>query len=178
MSRFENVPILLLDGVSLSLDGKVFVISGKKGKLSFNIPNEVELIQEEKSFKFKLKKAKDNKSKSLIGLSYRMANNMIKGVSEGFTKKLEFNGVGYRIAVKGQVLNMQLGYSHDINYNIPQEVEIEVNKNLIIVKGIDKELVGRVADKIKSFRPIEPYKGKGIKYTNQYVIRKVGKAAK
>ena len=103
---------------------------------------------------------------------------MILGVSKGFEKKLEFSGVGYRVAVKGKTLNLQLGYSHDINYNFPEMIEIETTSNSILVKGIDKELVGRVADKIKSFRPIEPYKGKGIKYLGQYVIRKAGKSGK
>jgi large subunit ribosomal protein L6 len=114
---------------------------------------------------------------SLWGLFGRLISNMIKGVTEGFSKQLEVNGVGYKAALKGKVLNLQLGYSHPIDYDIPNDIEIKVEKNLITILGADKQKVGQVAAEIRLLRKPEPYKGKGIKYIDEVIRRKVGKAA-
>ena len=178
MSRYAKIPIEIAPEVEVLLDNTTVKAKGAKGELSFTLPQAVKVIKEDKWMRVGLKTETDKKSNSFVGLTFKMINNMIIGVSKGFEKTLEFSGVGYRMAVKGNVLNMQLGFSHDVNYEIPPGIQVEVKQSSLTVSGIDKELVGRVADKIKSFRPIEPYKGKGIKYLGQYVLRKVGKAGK
>ena len=176
MSRYSKIPIYIADGVEIEFDSDKIKAKGSKGELSFKLPAFVNVVKENNLVRVNLKDENDTKNKSFVGLTFKMINNMIIGVTKGFEKILEFNGVGYRMSIKGNVLNMQLGFSHDINYNIPQAIKVEVKQSTLIVSGIDKELVGRVADKIKSFRPIEPYKAKGIKYSGQYVLRKAGKA--
>ena len=116
-----------------------------------------------------------NKSKALWGLTRTLVNNMVTGVTQGFTKKLEFTGVGYKASVSGSVLTLNLGYSHPIEYTLPEGVEAKVGKNTIDLTGINKELVGFAAAKIRSFRPPEPYKGKGVRYADEVIIRKAGK---
>jgi large subunit ribosomal protein L6 len=107
-----------------------------------------------------------------------LAANIVKGLTVGFSKQLEINGVGYRAAVKGKVLNLQLGHSHDINYDIPEGLEMSVEKNVITIKGSDNQQVGQAAAEIRAFRPPEPYKGKGVKYMDEHIVRKAGKTAK
>ena len=124
-------------------------------------------------------KVGENREASAFWGTYRaLANNMVIGLTKGFEKKLEFSGVGYRASVKGDVLELQLGFSHPINYKIPTELTITVEKNTISIKGSDKQLVGQVAAEIRGYRPPEPYKGKGIKYVDEHIIRKAGKTAK
>jgi len=119
----------------------------------------------------------EKQSRAYWGTYRALLANIVEGLDKGFTKSLEFNGVGYKAQMKGRVLNMQLGYSHDINYDVPEGVEVTVEKNTIIVKGHNKQQVGQVAAEIREFRPPEPYKGKGIKYSDEEIIRKAGKAA-
>ncbi len=178
MSRYSKIPISIPEGIEIQLNDNRVRVKGDKGELFFLIPSSIKIVKEEKSILVNLREKNDLKSNNFIGLTFKMITNMIIGVSKGFDKNLEFSGVGYKMALKGNVLNMQLGFSHDINYEIPSDINVLVKQNALTVSGIDKELVGRVADKIKSFRPIEPYKAKGIKYTGQHVLRKVGKSGK
>ena len=119
----------------------------------------------------------DNQSAAFWGTYRSLFNNIIIGLNEGFKKSLEINGVGYRAAMQGKVLNLQLGFSHDINYDIPEGINVTVEKNVITISGSDKQTVGQVAAEIRDFRPPEPYKGKGVKYTDETIIRKAGKSA-
>ena len=176
MSRYENFPLKITENVEVEIKEGIVKAKGAKGELSFNLPEGVGVIREDRVMRVNQASDKDPKIKSSIGLAYKVIGNIIEGVNKGFQKVLVFSGVGYRMSMKGKVLNMQLGFSHDINYTPPEGVEIKVEKSKVVVQGIDKELVGRVADKIKRYRPIEPYKGKGIKYENQHVHRKAGKA--
>lgn len=123
-------------------------------------------------------KALDQKT-AHFGSTYRaLANNIIEGLDKGFSKQLEINGVGYRAAIKGKVLELNLGFSHPIQYDIPEGIEMSVEKNVLTIKGIDKQQVGQIAANIRSFRPPEPYKGKGVKYTDEVIVRKAGKTSK
>ena len=178
MSRYAKIPIFIPEGIEIQLGDNKVQVKGIKGELSFATPLPVKVVEKEGSIWVNLKKESDNKNKSFIGLTFKMITNMIIGVTKGFEKNLEFSGVGYKMVIKENVLNMQLGFSHDINYEVPTGVNVLVKQNTLTVSGIDKELVGRVADKIKSFKAIEPYKAKGIKYSGQYVLRKVGKSGK
>ena len=157
--------------------GSILNIDGPLGKQSLNIDTKVfDLdIKEGKEISIKPKKINDD-IKRLWGMNRSLVNNAIIGTSSGYEKTLELTGVGYRAALKGKQLNLQLGFSHDINFDIPENIKITVEKQTIIkINGIDKQLVGTVAAKIKTFRPPEPYKGKGIKEVGQYILRKEGK---
>jgi len=176
MSRIGKKPVTIAKGIEVSLDGTAIV--AKKGKLEKRLEThgrvEVQIEGEEVTFA----PVGETKESSAFWGTYRaLFNNIIIGLDKGFQKSLEINGVGYRAAVKGKVLNLQLGFSHDIDFPIPEGVEITVEKNLIHIKGTDKQIVGQVAAKIRSFRPPEPYKGKGVKYVDETIIRKAGKAA-
>jgi len=176
MSRIGKKPVTIAKGIEVSLDGTAIV--AKKGKLEKRLEThgrvEVQIEGEEVIFA----PIGETKESSAFWGTYRaLFNNIIIGLDKGFQKSLEINGVGYRAAVKGKVLNLQLGFSHDIDFPIPEGVEIAVEKNLIHIKGTDKQIVGQVAAKIRSFRPPEPYKGKGVKYVDETIIRKAGKAA-
>ena len=136
---------------------------------------EVEIIDNQIIFRQK----GENRASSAFWGTYRaLTQNMIVGLTKGFEKRLEINGVGYRAAVKGKVLELQLGFSHPINYNIPEGIEVAVEKNIISIKGSDKQKVGQVAAEIRAFRPPEPYKGKGVKYVDEVILRKAGKTGK
>jgi len=177
MSRIGKKPVTVANGIDVSLDGTTLV--AKKGKLEKQLEThgrvEVSIDGNEVTFS----KVGDSKESSAFWGTYRaLFNNIIIGLDQGFKKSLEINGVGYRAAVQGKVLNLQLGFSHDINYDIPEGVEVTVEKNLIHLKGADKQTIGQVAAEIRSFRPPEPYKGKGVKYTDETIIRKAGKSAK
>lgn len=179
MSRYHKMLLSVPNGVDVKFeeDSSVFLVKGPKGELSFTLVPHV-LIKKESGGLRVVLRDESSRLTQFVGLTFRMIQNMFLGVTSGFEKVLEFNGVGYRMAVKGEILNMQLGYSHDINYPIPKGVELEVKDQKLTVKGVDKELVGRVADEIKRYRPVEPYKGKGIRYAGQRVIRKAGKSSK
>ena len=177
MSRIGRKPIPLIKGVKIDqTDGHVKVV-GPKGELSANVPPTIKV--EIKNEQVLVSRFSDEKSKkSLHGTWRALLNNMMKGVSEGYLKKLEIVGVGYKAELKGKKMQLALGYSHPILFEPPQNIKLEVpHPTNIIVSGIDKQLVGQVASKIRSFRPPEPYKGKGIKYEGEYIRRKAGKAA-
>ena len=177
MSKIGKINITIPEKVKVAINGSILNIDGPLGKHSLNIDTKVfDLdIKEGKEISIKPKKINDG-IKRLWGMNRSLVNNAIIGTSSGYEKILELTGVGYRAALKGKQLNLQLGFSHDINFDIPENIKITVEKQTIIkINGIDKQLVGTVAAKIKTFRPPEPYKGKGIKEVGQYILRKEGK---
>ena len=177
MSKIGKINIPIPDKVKVLLSGNIVNIEGPLGKKSLNIDLDVfDLkIDEGKEVSIKPKKI-DQNSKRLWGMNRSLLNNAIIGASKGYEKTLELVGVGFRAALKGRQLNMQLGFSHDINFDIPEGIKIAVEKQTILkISGPDKQLVGMVASQIRSIRPPEPYKGKGIKEQGQYILRKEGK---
>ena len=175
MSRVGSKEIMIPDTVKVNMQDGIFMAEGPMGKLESPLNENIEVNIEENIIKMKPK----SENKSLLpfwGLQRNIVNNIIVGVSEGFSKKLEMNGVGYRATLKGKVLELMLGFSHPINYDIPEDISVSVDKqNNIEIKGPNKQLVGQTAAEIRSFRGPEPYKGKGIKYVDEYVNRKEGK---
>ena len=177
MSKIGKINISIPEKVKVILSGNIINIEGPLGKKSLNIDLDIfDLnINDGKEVMIKPKKNNQN-TKRLWGMNRSLINNAIIGASKGYEKNLELTGVGYRAALKGNILNLQLGFSHDINFNIPEGIKIQVEKqNFLKITGTDKQIVGMVAAKIKSLRPTEPYKGKGIKEQGQYVLRKEGK---
>ena len=177
MSKIGKINISIPEKVKVILSGNIINIEGPLGKKSLNIDLEIfDLnITEGKEVSIKPKKNTQD-TKRLWGMNRSLINNAIIGASKGYEKILELSGVGYRAALKGNVLNLQLGFSHDINFDIPEGVKIQVEKQIILkITGNDKQQVGMVASQIKSLRPPEPYKGKGIKEQGQYILRKEGK---
>ena len=175
MSRVGSKEIMIPDTVKVNMQDGIFMAEGPMGKLESPLNEDIEVNIEENIIKMKPK----SENKSLLpfwGLQRNIVNNIIVGVSEGFSKKLEMNGVGYRATLKGKVLELMLGFSHPINYDIPEDISVTVDKqNNIEIKGPNKQLVGQTAAEIRSFRGPEPYKGKGIKYADEYINRKEGK---
>lgn len=176
MSRIGHVPVEIPDKVDITLEGAEITVKGPKGELTEEISSrlDVELDGEEITIKRPTDKKKD---KSLHGLARSLVENMIQGVTEGFEKKLELNGVGYRAVKKGNKLELQVGYSHPVVIEPEADIEFEVEDGEITVKGINKQQVGEVASNIKDVRPPEPYNGKGIKYSDERIRRKEGKTA-
>ena len=178
MSRVGRMPIAIPDGVTVQVaENNHVTVKGPKGTLERTLPHEIEITQEDG--KVELKRPDDAKrNRALHGLCRSLLNNMVTGVHTGFEKKLEINGVGYRAAKQGKMLTLTLGYSHPVEMEDPEGIETAVEGNVITVKGIDKEKVGQHAAIIREKRPPEPYKGKGIKYENEVIRRKAGKAGK
>ena len=177
MSKIGKLNISIPDKVKVVLNNNIINIEGPLGKKSLNIDLDIfDLnISEGKEVSIKPKK-NDQDTKRLWGMNRSLINNAIIGTSKGYQKILELTGVGYRAALKGSVLNLQLGFSHDINFDIPEGIKVQVEKqNILKISGTDKQQVGVVAAEIKSLRPPEPYKGKGIKEQGQYILRKEGK---
>lgn len=174
MSRIGKSPVGIPDKVEVKINGLSVDVKGPKGQLSYTFRPEVKLAQEGKEIQVS-PVDESTTARAMWGLSRTLLNNMITGVTTGFTKSLEFNGVGYKAVVNGSTLTLNLGYSHPIDYALPKGIEAKVNKNVIEFSGCDKELVGFVAAKVRSFREPEPYKGKGLKYTDETIIRKAGK---
>ena len=177
MSKIGKINISIPDKVKVSLEGAYLKMEGPLGKNNLYLDmNLFELnINDGKEVSIKPKVINQD-TKRIWGLNRSLINNAIKGINEGYTKILELSGVGFRAAVKGNMLNLQIGFSHDVNYKIPEGIKIVVEKQTTIkVSGSDKQLVGSVTAKIKSFKKTEPYKGKGIKEQGQYVLRKEGK---
>ena len=177
MSKIGKINISIPEKVKVALAGNIINIEGPLGKKSINVDLDMFNLDiiEGKEISIKPKKV-DQNSKRLWGMNRSLINNAVIGSSTGYEKTLELVGVGYRAALKGKQLNLQLGFSHDINFDIPEDVKILVEKQTTIkISGVDKQKVGMIASKIKSFRPPEPYKGKGIKEKGQYILRKEGK---
>lgn len=179
MSRIGNKTVAIPSGVTVELKGNVVHAKGAKGELTYVLLPEVDVVID--AAELKVTRKNDTKdARARHGLTRSIIANMVKGVSDGYLKELEIIGVGYKAALKGKVLQLSLGYSHPIDFAIPTDIEItqdEKNKNLLRIRGADKQLVGQVAAQIRELRPPEPYKGKGIRYTTETVRRKVGKAA-
>jgi len=177
MSRIGKKPITIPSGMEVTQNNGVITIKKGSKSTEVNTHNRVGISIENNVITFSLK-GEESQDKAFWGTYRALTANAIEGLDKGFTKSLEINGVGYRAAVKGKVLELQLGFSHPINFEIPENIDITVEKNIIKVSGSSKQEVGQVAAKIRGFRPPEPYKGKGVKYTDEYIVRKAGKTAK
>ena len=175
MSRIGKQPVVIPPNVKVETKGQRISVEGPKGKLQWDLPNRTSLKVEGDKIVLG-RDGDDAQAKALHGLSRALVNNMVKGVSEGFVKKLEIQGVGFKAAVQGKVVNLALGYSHPINYAIPDQIKVTVEENTkVTIEGPDKQLVGKVASEIRAFYPPEPYKGKGVRYVGEHVVRKEGK---
>jgi len=175
MSRIGKQPIEIPEGVEIKIDQGEIRIKGPKGELIQDVPREIEVTIEDKKVMVKLKKGTNRQAPALWGLSRALIFNMIKGVTQGYEKKLEIEGVGYRVALEGKKLVLNLGFSHPIEVEAPEGIEFKIEKNLITVSGINKQLVGQVASNIRDKKKPEPYKGKGIHYLGEVIKRKAGK---
>ncbi len=176
MSRIGKQPVIIPDGVEVKLDGNVLHFKKGNAQKELDTKGFVDVKVEGNEIVF-APKSDNRQDRAFWGTFRSLANNVIIGITEGYKKELEINGVGYKAAVKGNVLELHLGFSHPINYEFPKEIKIGVDKNLISISGDDKQVVGQVAAEIRSFRPPEPYKGKGVKYVDEHIIRKAGKTA-
>src|SRR5437868_8720208 len=185
MSRIGRKPLFIPKGVQVTVTKDAIAVKGPKGSLNMARQGTTAAVE--------IKQAKDEETKADIivferkgnlgneraahGLARALVGNMLKGVTDGFTRELEINGVGYKAEIKGQAITLSLGFSHPIEYKLPEGVSAKVDKNVLILSGIDKEKLGGAAAKIRSYRPPEPYKGKGIKYKEETILRKAGKTA-
>ena len=177
MSRIGKKPITIPSDVNVTIDGAVVTFAKGKNTQVLDTKGNVGVEFADNTLTFTTNS--DYRGDRAFWGTYRaLAANIVEGLTNGFEKKLEINGVGYRAAVQGNVLNLQLGFSHDINYAIPAGIEMAVEKNVISIKGADKQQVGQIAAEIRAFRPPEPYKGKGVKYSDEHIVRKAGKTAK
>jgi large subunit ribosomal protein L6 len=175
MSRIGKIPVAIPAKVKVEVKGRKVSVEGPKGKLDWDLPVRTTAAVENNSVVIK-RQGEDAESKALHGLSRALINNMVKGVSEGYVKKLEIQGVGFKAAVQGKAVNLSLGYSHPINYPIPDQIKVTVEENTkLTIEGPSKEVVGRVASEIRAYYPPEPYKGKGVRYAGEQVKRKEGK---
>lgn len=177
MSRIGKLPVEFASDINVSSNGNVITFAKGKNSVDLDTKGNVSFKIEGNTLTFDT--LSDHKAHRAFWGTYRaLAANIVTGLTTGYTKQLEINGVGYRAAVKGNVLNLQLGFSHDINYELPEGLEASVEKNVITLKSHDKQSLGQVAAEIRSFRPPEPYKGKGVKYVEEHIVRKAGKTAK
>jgi large subunit ribosomal protein L6 len=177
MSRIGKLPIQIPQGVDIKIDGSLVRVKGPKGELEQKISPDLEFEREDSTLR--VKRPTDRKDhRALHGLTRTLIYNMVVGVTEGFEKRLEIQGVGYRAQLKGKALELALGYSHPVKVDAPEGIEFEVPlPTQVVVRGIDKQAVGEVAARIRKTRPPEPYKGKGVRYAGEHVPRKVGKRA-
>ena len=176
MSRIAKMPIELPSGVEAKINGQDMNIKGSKGAFDYKIHNSVVIAQDGNTLVVKPKSEKDKHGCAMAGTMRAVTNNMVTGVSTGFEKKLELVGVGYRAQAQGNKLNLTLGFSHPVVHDIPQGVTVETpSQTEIILRGIDKQVIGQTAAEIRAYRPPEPYKGKGVKYADEHIIRKEAK---
>ncbi len=177
MSRIGKKTIIIPSGVDVKVDGSLVIVKGPKGELQQEIHKIITLEINDNKIDVKVPNEEANDQKALWGLFRTLINNMIVGVTEGFEKKLEINGVGYKASMNGQKLVLNVGYSHPVEFNIPEGINCKVEANVVTIAGSNKQLVGEVAANIRKVRKPEPYKGKGIKYSDEIIRRKAGKAA-
>jgi large subunit ribosomal protein L6 len=177
MSRLGKLPINIPDGVEVKLDKRSITVKGPKGELKREIMDSVKVEMEDKVLKVSVARPEVKKEKAYWGLYRSLINNMVVGVSTGFQRKLEIIGVGYRAAVAGQKITFNLGYSHQIEFILPQGISAVLEANVLTLSGFDNHLLGNTAAKIRNLRKPEPYKGKGIKYAEEVILRKEGKTA-
>ncbi|HSD12724.1 MAG TPA: 50S ribosomal protein L6 [Patescibacteria group bacterium] len=178
MSRVGKKPLAIPDKVDVKVDGSTVAVKGPKGQLSLTLDPRVKVSVEGKELNVTVADTENVKQRALWGLSRRLIENMTVGVTKGYEKKLEINGVGFKAAVSGKNLKLDVGFSHEVDFPIPEGLSITVEKNIITVSGIDKQFVGEIASQIRRVKKPEPYKGKGIKYVDEQIHRKAGKAAK
>ncbi|HUF89673.1 MAG TPA: 50S ribosomal protein L6 [Gemmatimonadota bacterium] len=175
MSRIGKQPVVIPDGVTIQIDGRDVRVKGPKGEVGNRLPAEITAKIDDGQVMVE-RSGDDSRNKAMHGLARSLVANMVEGVTEGFTKRLEIVGVGYRADASGEIVRLNLGYSHQIEYPVPPGIEVKTPSPTVIeVSGADKQVVGQVAAELRSMRPTEPYKGKGIKYEGEYVRRKAGK---
>jgi len=175
MSRIGKAPVSIPSGVTVTVDGQTVAVKGPKGELSWTVADEIEVAQADGALTFKPRN-ETQRARAMWGLSRTLVANMVQGVTQGYERTLELVGVGYRAALKGRALNLQLGYSHDVDIDPPNGITFAVPRQTEIrVSGVDKQLVGEMAARIRKVRPPEPYKGKGVRYAGEKVRRKEGK---
>src|SRR3989344_1512488 len=178
MSRIGKKPIIIPAGVTVKVAGQQVDVSGPKGSLVGHVHTQVAIKQEGQTLLLTVPEPDNNSQRSLWGLSRTLVNNMVVGVTEGYKKQLEINGIGFKAAVQGKDLLLNVGFSHPVVYKAPDGINIAVEKNVISISGIDKQLVGQSAAEIRAIKKPEPYKGKGIKYSDEVIRRKPGKVVK
>lgn len=175
MSRIGKYPVTVPSGVTVELNGNVVTAKGKLGELSVTLTDDVKVEQADGSVTV-TPLAQHKRARQMWGTARSLIDGLVTGVSEGFTRKLEITGVGYRAQVQGKDVVLQLGFSHEVRYPIPAGIKIEApDQNNLLISGADKQRVGQVAAEIRAYRPPEPYKGKGVRYSNEYILRKEGK---
>ena len=178
MSRIGNKAVTVPTGVTANVEGQTVKIKGPKGAMQVMLHDDVTVTMDKASVKLE-PRGESKRARSMWGTSRTLVANLVAGVTKGFEERLEITGVGYRAAVQGKQLNLQLGFSHDVNFPIPEGIKVEIpgdsKGTLIILSGADKEKMGQAAAKIRGYRPPEPYKGKGVKYAGEYIFRKEGK---
>lgn len=176
MSRVANAPVTIPSGVEVNLNGEALTIKGSKGSMDLSIHESVSASVDDGAIRVAANAEGDRSAVAMAGTMRALVNNMVTGVSQGWEKKLQLVGVGYRAQAQGKTLNLTLGFSHPVNYAIPEGIEIETpSQTDIVVKGIDKQKVGQVAAEIRAWRPPEPYKGKGVRYADEHIVRKEAK---
>ncbi len=178
MSRIGKKPIEIPAGVDVSINGQTVSVKGPKGKLATTLHPHITIVKDGSIMNVSIADEKEKSDRALWGLSTTLVNNMIIGVTKGYEKKLELVGVGYRAAMQGADLKVEVGYSHPVIFKMPAGITVTAEKTMITISGFDKQLVGEMAAQIRRIRPPEPYKGKGIKYEGEQIRRKAGKAAK
>ena len=175
MSRIGKHPVVVPSGVTVDVNGQTISAKGKLGALAITLPPEVDITVDDGRVKVAPRDS-EKRARAMWGMSRSLLQNLVKGVSEGYTRRLDIAGVGYRAAVDGKVLNLQLGYSNDIKFAIPDDIKIVCETpTAVVITGADKQRVGQIAAEIRGFRPPEPYKGKGVKYAEERILRKEGK---
>ena len=177
MSRIGKLPVVVTSDINVSVDGSIITFAKGSNSVTLDTKGNVVISLEENTLTF-IKNSDARADRAFWGTYRALAANIVTGLTTGYTKQLEINGVGYRAAVNGSILNLQLGFSHDINFPIPAGVEVSVEKNVLTVKGINKQEIGQICAEIRAFRPPEPYKGKGVKYVGEVIVRKAGKTSK
>ena len=177
MSRLGKLPIELIAGTEAKVQGQILTVKGPQGQLTQEFNNKVKVEVADQQIKVTINDINNKEQRAYWGLYRSLFNNMVQGVNKGFTKQLEINGVGYKVASGNNKLTLNLGYSHPIDFALPEGIQAEVAGNIITIKGIDKQLVGETAAQIRKLRKPEPYKGKGIKYIDEIIRRKAGKSA-
>ena len=176
MSRIGKHPVVVPNGVTVAIEGQKVRAKGKLGELAATLPPEVSVVLEDGHVTVAPRDKEEKRSRAMWGMSRSLVQNLVRGVSEGYTRRLEISGVGYRAAVDGRLLNLQLGYSHDIKFAIPDDVKIVCETpTAVSISGADKQRVGQIASEIRRFRRPEPYKGKGVRYADERILRKEGK---
>lgn len=175
LSRIAKNPIVIPSGVNVTIDGRTVTVKGPKGQLTVGVHQDVTVVQEENEIRCSIRH-NSIMAKAMSGTARALINNMVTGVSKGYEKKLELVGVGYRAQAQGNKLNLTLGFSHPVNYPVPEGITVETpSQTEVVVKGVDKQQVGQVAAEIRGYRPPEPYKGKGVRYANETIILKEAK---